>query len=83
MDTKGPFYLKGSQSKHYYFIHVIDDCSRKVVSKWCNRRTSKEALSVLQGWIELHGKPMKVMHDDDVVKNLHLINSKIILDFME
>ncbi len=65
MDTKGPFYLKGSQSKHYYFIHVIDDCSRKVVSKWCNRRTSKEALSVLQGWIELHGKPMKVMHDDD------------------
>ena len=22
MDTKGPFYLKGSQSKHY-FIHVI------------------------------------------------------------
>ncbi len=34
MDTKGPFYLKGSRNKHYYFIHVIDDChSRKVVSK--------------------------------------------------
>ena len=32
MDTKGPFYLKGSRNKHY-FIHVIDDCSRKVVSK--------------------------------------------------
>ena len=63
MDTKGPFYLKGSRSKHY-FIHVIDDCcSRKVVSKWCNRRTSEEALSVLQEWIGLHGKPMKVMHD--------------------
>ena len=62
MDTKGPFYLKGSRSKHY-FIHVIDDCSRKVVSKWCNRRTSEEALSVLKEWIELHGKPMKVMHD--------------------
>ena len=61
MDTKGPFYLKGSQSKHY-FIHVIDDCSRKVVSKWCSRRTSEEALSVLQGWIKLHDKPMKVMH---------------------
>ncbi len=63
MDTKGPFYLKGSRSKHY-FIHVIDDCcSRKVVSKWCNRRTSEKALSVLKEWIELHGKPMKVMHD--------------------
>lgn len=46
MDTKGPFYLNGSRSKHY-FIHVIDDCSRKVVSKWCRRRTS-EALSVLK-----------------------------------
>ncbi len=64
MDTKGPFYLKGSRNKHY-FIHVIDDCcSRKVVSKWCNKRTSEEALSVLNEWIELHGKPMKVMHDD-------------------
>ncbi len=41
MDTKGPFYLKGSRNKHY-FIHVIDDCSRKVVSKWCNKRTSEE-----------------------------------------
>ncbi len=32
MDTKGHFYLKGSRIKHY-FIHTIDDCSRKVVSK--------------------------------------------------
>jgi transposase InsO family protein len=62
MDTKGPFYLKGSRDKHY-FIHVIDDCSRKVVSKWCNRRTSEESLSILKQWIELHGKPMKVMHN--------------------
>ncbi len=65
MDTKGPFYLKGSRNKNY-FIHVIDDCSRKVVSKWCNRRTiwySEKALSVLKEWIEFHGKPMKVMHD--------------------
>ncbi len=35
----------------------------KVVSKWCNRRTSEKALSVLKEWIELYGKPMKVMHD--------------------
>jgi hypothetical protein len=45
MDTKGPFYLKGSQSKHY-FIHAIDDCSRKVVSKWYERRSSQEAVSL-------------------------------------
>ena len=63
MDTKGPFYLKGSQNKHY-FIHVIDDCcSRKVMSKWCDRRTSEALSSVLQEWVELYGKPMKVMHD--------------------
>lgn len=62
MDTKGPFYLKASRTKHY-FIHAIDDCSRKVISKWCNRRTTEEALSVLKEWVKLHGKPMKVMHD--------------------
>jgi hypothetical protein len=61
MDTKEPFYLKASRIKHF-FIHAIDDCSRKVVSKWCNRRTT-EALSVLKEWVKLHGKPMKVMHD--------------------
>jgi transposase InsO family protein len=62
MDTKGPFYLKGSQNKNY-FIHTIDDCSRKVVSKWCTRRSSEEALSVLKEWIETNGKPTRVMHD--------------------
>jgi transposase len=62
MDTKGPFYLKDSRNKNY-FIHVIDDCSRKVVSKWCSRRNSEKALSVLKEWIDCHGKPMKVMHD--------------------
>ena len=47
------------------------------------RRTSEEALlSVLKEWIKLYGKPMKVMHDA-VAKNLHLINSKIILDSMK
>ena len=44
MDTKGPFYLKGSRNKNY-FIHVIDDCSRKVVvSKWYSRRNIEKAL---------------------------------------
>ncbi len=83
MDTKGPFYLKGSRNKNY-FIHVIDDCpSRKVVSKWCSRRTSEESLSVLNEWIELYGKPMKVMHTMVVVENLHRINSNIIFFSME
>jgi hypothetical protein len=36
--------------------------ARKVVSKWCNRRTTEEALSVFKEWVNLHGKPMKVMH---------------------
>lgn len=62
MDTKGPFYLKGSRSKHY-FIHAIDDCSRKVVSKWCERRSAKESLMVLKEWIRLYGNPKRVMHD--------------------
>ena len=62
MYTKGPFYLKASCTRHY-FIHTIDDCSRKVVGKWCNRRTTNEALSVLKEWVKLHGKPMKLMHD--------------------
>jgi hypothetical protein len=46
------------------------------------RRTSEKAIAVLKEWVELYGKPMKVMHDE-VVKNLHLINSKIILSSME
>ena len=62
MDTKGPFYLKGSRSKHY-FIHAIDDCSRKVVSKWCERRSTKEALMVLKEWMGFYGSPKRVMHD--------------------
>jgi hypothetical protein len=81
MDTKGPFYLKGSRDKHY-FIHVIDDCSRKVVSKWCNRRTSEESLSVLKQWVELHGKPMKVMHDGGG-REFTSTNSKIFFFSME
>ena len=46
------------------------------------RRNSEKALLVLKEWIELYGKPMKIMHMM-VVKNLHLPHSKIILDSME
>ena len=50
------------------------------MSKWCNRRNSEKALSVLKEWIKLNGKPMKVMHMM-VVENLHLLHSKIILSW--
>lgn len=82
MDTKGPFYLKGSRSKHY-FIHAIDDCSRKeVVSKWCERRSTKESLMVLKEWMRLYGNPKRVMHMM-AVESLFLINSKIFYGLME
>jgi transposase InsO family protein len=62
MDTKGPFYLRGSREKQY-LTHGIDDCSRKVVSEWVNRRSTEESLMVLKKWIAENGKPKKVMHD--------------------
>ncbi len=60
----------------------MQQSTRKVVSKWCSRRTSEKALSVLNEWIELYGKPMKVMHTM-VVENLHRMNSNIIFFSME
>ena len=62
MDTKGPFYLRGSREKQY-LTHCMDDCSRKVVSEWVNRRSTEESLMVLKEWIADNGKPKKVMHD--------------------
>lgn len=62
MDTKGPFYLRGSREKQY-LTHCIDDCSRKAVSEWVNRRSTEESLMVLKEWIAENGKPRKVMHD--------------------
>ena len=63
MDTKGPFYLKCSRSKRY-FIHVIDDCSRKVVINGVTEGlVKKHCLFSKKEWVELHNKPMKVMHD--------------------
>jgi hypothetical protein len=83
MGTKGTFF-KSFTKQTLFDSSYIDDCSRKVaVNKWCNRRNSEEKLlSVLKEWIELHGKPIKVMHDE-VVANLHLLNSKIIVHSME
>ena len=55
MDILGPFYTRQSSARNYT-ISCIDDCSRKVVGKWCKGRTAEE-------WVKLHSKPMKVMHD--------------------
>ena len=41
-----------------------DDCSRKVVSEWSERKKSIDILDVLEDYILENGKPEKVMHDN-------------------
>jgi transposase len=40
MDILGPFYLHNSSERNY-IISCLDDCSRKVASKWSERKRSK------------------------------------------
>jgi transposase len=64
MDILGPFYLRNSSTKNY-IISCIDDCTRKVASRWTQRKRSTDVLDVLQeDWIRTNGKPEKVMHDN-------------------
>lgn len=63
MDILGPFYLDKSGIKNY-FISCLDDCSRKVVSRWSERKRSIDVLGVLEDWIMINGKPKTVMHDN-------------------
>jgi transposase InsO family protein len=63
MDIIGPFYLYNSGTKNY-FISCLDDCSRKVVSRWSERKRSIDVLDVLEDWIMVNGKPKTVMHDN-------------------
>ena len=63
MDIIGPFYLYNSGIKNY-FISCLDDCSRKVASKWTERKRSVDVLDVLKDWIMINGKPKVVMHDN-------------------
>jgi hypothetical protein len=37
MDILGPFYISQSSVRNY-IISCIDDCSRKVASKWSERK---------------------------------------------
>jgi transposase len=62
MDTLGPFYLSNSSERNY-IISCLDDCSRKVTSKWSERKRSIDVHNVLDQWIMINGRPRKIMHD--------------------
>lgn len=63
MDILGPFYISNSGDRNY-IISCLDDCSRKVTSRWCERKRSTDVLGVLEDWIINNGKPKTVMHDN-------------------
>ena len=77
MDILGPFYLSNSNERNY-FISCLDDCSRKVASKWSERKRTIDVLDVLEEWIVINGKPKKVMRD-----NGKQFTSKIFKGFLE
>ena len=58
MDILGPFYIHQSSARNY-IISYIDDCSRKVASKWSERKKSIDVLDVLEEWIMISGKPQE------------------------
>ena len=64
MDILAPFYLSNSSERNYYIIDCLDDCSRKVASRWSERKRSVDVLNVLEDWIMINGKPERVMHDN-------------------
>src|SRR5574342_923208 len=63
MDILGPFYLQNCAQKNY-FISCEDDCSRKTVSEWSERKRSIDVLDVLEDYIVENGKPEKILHDN-------------------
>ena len=63
MDILGPFYLSNSDVRNY-IISCLDDCSRKVASRWSERKRSIDVLNVLEDWIINNGRPKTVMHDN-------------------
>jgi len=77
MDILGPFYIHQSSARNY-IISCIDDCSRKVTSKYSERKRSIDVLDVLEEWIMVNGKPKKIMHD-----NGKQFTSKIFKRFLE
>jgi len=63
MDILGPFYLSNSSERNY-IISCLDDCCRKVASRWSERYRSVYVLDVLEDWIMINGKADRVMHDN-------------------
>ena len=65
MEILGPFYLENSAQKKN-FMSCEDDCSRKTVSEWSERKRSIDILlQVLEDYIVENYKHEKVMHDND------------------
>ena len=56
MDILGPFYLSNSSERNY-IISCLDDCSRKIASRWSDRKRSVDVLNVLEDWIINNGRP--------------------------
>ena len=63
MDILGPFYTHQSSARNY-IISCIDDYSRKVASRWSERKRSIDVLEVLEEWIMINGKPKRIIHDN-------------------
>jgi len=53
MDILGPFYIHQSGARNYIIIiWIVDECSRKVASKYSERKSrSIDVLDVLEEWI--------------------------------
>jgi transposase InsO family protein len=77
MDILGPFYLENCAQKNY-FISCEDDYSKKIASKWTERKRSIDVLDVLEDYIIENGKPENVMHD-----NGRQFTSKIFRRFLQ
>ena len=64
MDILGPFYIRNSFDWNY-IIRCLDDCSRRVASKWSKKKEKTiDVLNVLEEWIIINGRPKKIMHDN-------------------
>lgn len=51
-------------SERNYIISCLDDCSRKVTSRWSERKRSVDVLDVLEDWIMNNVRPKSVMDDN-------------------
>jgi hypothetical protein len=83
MDILGPFYIQQSSGRNY-IISCIDDCSRKVTSKYSERKRSIDVLDVLEEWNMVNGKPKKILHHNGKVCQLELSagSSPLVVDVL-